>query len=410
MDLHAFTGIRYTGEAEAVGHHAVPPYDQIGPQQRTILHRDAVGFAHLTRPVPTATLAAHQRAAQTHRGWLERGTCQRESRPALYLYTIDLATGGSRLGLCGMVGLEEDTSPVIRPHEATVAKTVEERLGLLAETRLDLEPILLLVDDDGGLNEMLEVDRHHCPALAVHRDTGGNRHILQLLANPDRIREYRHLVGPAHGIIADGHHRYTVAQRWARREEVQAGTLATCKLAVLTSIASPGLQIDPIHRFLPAFEGDLDSPPGVSRQSLHDRDGRSLAASAASAPQPSFVVRTGAGRSELWTFNASRGESLPPDHLRHLAVGWLHNVVLPHWRLSAEAATDGTVKYRSDPDRLYSDLSRASSGVGIWLPPMTPRDFAQGVAGGSLMPPKSTRFLPKVVSGLVWAPHDGDID
>jgi uncharacterized protein (DUF1015 family) len=33
---------------------------------------------------------------------------------------------------------------------------------------------------------------------------------------------------------------------------------------------------------------------------------------------------------------------------------------------------------------------------------MSPRTFGDAIAAGQLMPPKSTRFLPKLVSGLVW--------
>ena len=40
------------------------------------------------------------------------------------------------------------------------------------------------------------------------------------------------------------------------------------------------------------------------------------------------------------------------------------------------------------------------------LPPMAPSEFAEAVAQGDLLPPKSTRFLPKMISGLVWVGHD----
>jgi uncharacterized protein (DUF1015 family) len=37
---------------------------------------------------------------------------------------------------------------------------------------------------------------------------------------------------------------------------------------------------------------------------------------------------------------------------------------------------------------------------------MSGESFARAMQGGSLLPPKSTRFLPKVASGLVWVGHD----
>jgi uncharacterized protein (DUF1015 family) len=40
---------------------------------------------------------------------------------------------------------------------------------------------------------------------------------------------------------------------------------------------------------------------------------------------------------------------------------------------------------------------------------MSPAQFAAAISHGDLLPPKSTRFLPKVFSGLVWAAHDSGL-
>jgi uncharacterized protein (DUF1015 family) len=37
---------------------------------------------------------------------------------------------------------------------------------------------------------------------------------------------------------------------------------------------------------------------------------------------------------------------------------------------------------------------------------MSAEAFALATRDGSVLPPKSTRFLPKLVSGLVWCGHD----
>jgi uncharacterized protein (DUF1015 family) len=40
---------------------------------------------------------------------------------------------------------------------------------------------------------------------------------------------------------------------------------------------------------------------------------------------------------------------------------------------------------------------------------MQPAAFAEAIADGQMLPAKSTRFLPKVMSGLVWADHDSKL-
>ena len=79
--------------------------------------------------------------------------------------------------------------------------------------------------------------------------------------------------------------------------------------------------------------------------------------------------------------------------------------VLPALGLPPEASTDGTVVYRAVPDELGEQVVAGDLGTGIFLPPMQPAEFAEAIADGAMLPPKSTRFLPKVMSGLVWADH-----
>jgi uncharacterized protein (DUF1015 family) len=92
-----------------------------------------------------------------------------------------------------------------------------------------------------------------------------------------------------------------------------------------------------------------------------------------------------------------------------LVVKIFQDAVLPALGLAPEAATDGTLVYRSDADTLYAQLERGELGTGFWLPPMRPADFAAAIAQGEELPPKSTRFLPKAMSGLVWSDHQSRV-
>ena len=403
MRIHAFSGTRFSDESQA-GPLAGPPYDQIDETLRVHLQRNPLHFAHLIRP--TGGDNPHRAAAMLHQEWLARGVLSTDENPALYPYEILLPDGRRRLGLGTLIGLEPETSEVIRPHEATVAKTVDERLSLLRETQIDLEPILVLADETGGLNQMLEEDIQSGNPMVEHQDSDGHLHRLFLIEDPARIADYQHLLAPCVGLIADGHHRYTVAHRYAQEEKIEGQVAAAAKLAVITSLASAGLEIDPIHRQL-SLPIDLESAAhlAISHRSIDSASGRSIAAAVAASPQPTIGVSVGE-RTELWGFDASTAPESLPDHLHHLAVGWLHGVVLPEIGLAPEAAVDGTISYRSDPDHLLAELRDGQATLGFWLPPMSGDDFARAMAGGQLLPPKSTRFLPKLASGLVWAGHN----
>jgi len=418
MRIYAFEGLTYgPGTAAERGRLAAPPYDQIDARRAEQLHAvDPHHFTWLTRPTAGALGDRYREAHRLHGEWLSEAFVRRAEAPSLYPYSIDLPDGGRRLGLTAMVGLEEPGSGVIRPHEETLAKPLADRLALLRATEVDLEPVLLLSDDDGMLDRLLREDLDGAAALVDHEDETGNRHRLFQLDGGDRIGRYRSCLGPAPSAIADGHHRYKVALQYAKEQGVLAaeadGLPATAgtKLAVITSLQSPALEIRPIHRALHDDPGLSQAASRVAaREAVDVADGTAFAdavAAAAADGGPAIGIVTRGDRPEVWRLDPSSAaaQTLSPG-ARRLAVALLHGDLLPGLGLPADAATDGTVVYRSDPDELWQMVQSGKVAVGIFLPPMEPTDFAAAIAGGEMLPPKSTRFLPKVVSGMVWSDH-----
>lgn len=404
MRIQAFQGVRYADVPDA-GALAAPPYDQIDDRLRDRFHRTPHHFVHLSRPVAGDGSDAPAHAAALHDAWLADGSLREDAEPALYANEIILPGGNRRLGLTALLGIEPPESPVIRPHEETLAKAIADRLELLRAMRVDLEPILLLADDGGALDELLATDCGIDPAVE-HRDADGNTHRLFPITDGARIARYRDTLADATGLIADGHHRYKVASLYAAERGAPPGSPAAGKLAVITSLASPALTIDPIHRAFteaPSLEPLL--PLVAGRQPLTEATGSATAAAVAAARQPALVTWPGGGRPEIWSLDAEHPELELSPARRQLAVAMLHFELLPRLGLAPQAATDGTVSYRSDAEALARALGDGDFSLGIFLPPMEPAAFAAALGEGGLLPPKSTRFLPKVVSGLVWARH-----
>jgi uncharacterized protein (DUF1015 family) len=395
MRIYAFEGLCYTSRAGDPDRLAAPPYDQINDAARDAFHaRSPHQFVHLTRPVDPQGGDPYAYAARLHQRWLSEGTVKREERPSLYPYVIELAGGGRRLGVLALVELAD--AKTIRPHEQTIAKPLADRLALLEAMRVDLEPALLVCEDQGRLDELVAADVAASTPLVRHVDADGHAHVLYRVDDPDRIALYRQTLDvPA--AIADGHHRYKVAQRFAAAHSPAPGSAAASKLAVVTSLDSPALTIDPIHRALktPIDPANLGALAACSAP-WKGTGGAAFAAAVAAAPQPALGVWVHGRTPEMLTLPS--GPSLVVEILQdriYLALG-----------LSPDASTDGTVVYRSNPEELYAQVASGELGTGFFLPPMKPSEFAAAIADGSLLPPKSTRFLPKVMSGLVWADHE----
>ncbi|HEY0781262.1 MAG TPA: DUF1015 domain-containing protein, partial [Thermoanaerobaculia bacterium] len=310
MRLFAFSGFRYAPAAGDAGPLIAPPYDQINETLRDRLQAvSPYQFAHLIKPLPGAAGDPYRAAADLHAGWLASGIVARDEAPALYPYTIELADGGRRLGVLALVGYEDPT--IIRPHEHTLDKPLADRLALLAATRIDLEPALLLAEDEGGLEALLAEDVATLPTLLEHRDADGHRHLLARVDDPARIARYRQAVAGRTAAIADGHHRYKVGQRFAKEHGLTSGA-AAAKLAVVTSMTSPALTIDPIHR---AFQEKIDLERTRSLTAtvtpFHGRSGGELASAIAAAPQPALGVWVHGRDPEIWQLGGAE-DGVPP--------------------------------------------------------------------------------------------------
>jgi uncharacterized protein (DUF1015 family) len=409
MRVFAFEGYRYRGDAAAAGAEAAPPYDQINAALRDRLHAQSPHqFAHLITPLAADGRDAYAEAAHLHEAWRSEGVVERDPEPSLYPYEIRLAGGGARLGLAALVGIEDPGARVIRAHEQTLDKPLADRLDLMRATRVDLEPALLLPDDGGALDTMLAEDVAGREPLADHRDAEGHHHRLFRFADPARIKRYRELLAPLPAAIADGHHRYKTATLYARETGAPRDSAAAAKLAVITSLQAENLTIDPIHRAL-REPHDLTSMHARlrSRATSSATTGADFAADVAAADQPAIGIWRHGGTPEIWGLDPALAPKSRTASAARLPVVLLAEGIFPALGLAASASTDGTVVYRSDPDELQRMVIAGEVALGFFLPPMSPNEFGAAIANGDLLPPKSTRFLPKVFSGLVWSGHDG---
>ena len=415
MKLYAFQGYRYNPARVDPAAQAAPPFDQIDEALRDRLHAQSPHqFARVTKPVGHGDLTPHEHSVALHSHWLASGVVARDDTPSLYPYAIAEPDGSSRLGLCALVGVEPGREGDLWPHEQTVAKSIAERLDLLRLSQVDIEPVFYLAEDDGTLERLLAEDcgGAAADALVSHTDPWTRDvHTLYRITGRERIGAYAAALAGARAAIADGHHRTQVAQTYAAEEGAASGTAAACKMVVLTSLASANLRIDPVHRGV-RVPVDREAMAGlpVRRETLDTTNGAGIAARVAAAAQPALALWfQGDDAPELWTLDPNAAPADMPGRKADLPASLLHHHLLKAAGVPIESATDGSIAYEADPEEIVALLKRREIAAGVFLPPMTPKQFALATEDGDLLPPKSTRFLPKLVSGLVWCGHDAKV-
>jgi uncharacterized protein (DUF1015 family) len=423
-DLRPFRAIRYTPAAGSPADLAAPPYDVIGPEEHLELCRRSphnivrLDLGERTSPLGNLPADWYGDAAMRLAAWQEEGILQTDPEPALYLYTQTFGhrdRSYRRKLVLGALRLEPYENGRVLPHENTLPGPKADRLRLMQATGANLSPILgFFPDDDGRVNDCLEAFSG-VPAAVDFTDGSAVRHELRVVTDRAAQEELSRLVAPRNLYIADGHHRYetSLAYQRLRREQAPAQQEPMpydYLLAACMSSADPGLVIRPTHRMV-RWEG-APWPAEVLRTAEEWFSVTPLAvgspeaaveAAAASGGIGPFVLyaggRLGYALLELRDESALSGCPYPASSAaRRLAATVFGHGFVPH---ALSPAVSVEVSYTSDSSTAVRSVGAGTHRLAALLPGVAVEQLMAVVNAGERMPPKSTYFWPKPLTGIV---------
>jgi uncharacterized protein (DUF1015 family) len=391
-----------------------PPYDVINEAQRAELAgRSPYNVVELDLPRDPDGGDPYAHAAKLLEQWTDEGILTRDSEPTIWALEQDYtAPDGSRLTRRGFLARVR-LAPYgdgIRPHERTQPGPKEDRLRLTRATRHNLSPIFALHPGDAW--------RHLEPALGDEpwgdvTDGDGTTHRVWRIENPAVHDAVATELAPGELLIADGHHRYETSLAYQR--EVGPGGPQDYVLMALVSLEDPGLTVFPTHRLISGLADD-----------------------------PAKQEALGTGLRELFEVEEVPADQLDPGGIEGVGVfGYMdsHHKQAFRLRLASNPALDRALAGRSEAYRtldaaileelvlkgilgMSAEDIAAKRGIGYtpsigdalakldagdhqaaFLLRPTPITQVREVAGaGETMPPKSTYFFPKLLTGLVFNP------
>jgi uncharacterized protein (DUF1015 family) len=400
MKIRPFRGYRFhaarVGDLAAV---VAPPYDQIGPETQATLY--AMSPWNIVRV--TLNRDSHAAARETLEAWRRDRVIDRDPTPAIYPYHQQYAMGGQSITRKGFIALGEVSDyaeRIVVPHERTHAGPKVDRLRLLEATQADVGLLFMLVDDPGGA-----IQRATEPSgspLVEARDLRGEIHRLWRVTEAAAVDRLRALMTDRSVIIADGHHRYETAVEYARRHPG-----ARDKLMAFFALDAPGLTILPNHRLVHDVDGfAVDRllagaarwfEIGPLRLPVALEPGTITVVAGSEPDGATLRLRPGASRQIAWPAPTSPA-------WRALTVSVLHEGLLkPLLDITDEKLDRKThVDYTADADEAIALVRKGRYQAGFLIPPTTPEELRAVVAGGEVLPQKSTHFYPKLLDGLVF--------
>ncbi len=409
-----------------------PPYDVIDPAMQGALYKQHpcnVIRLELNRPEPGDADPGdkYRRAAHFWKHWRLDGVLRQDPEETLYVYHQTFHWEGveyTRKGFLGRLRLEPFGTGQIFPHEATLSGPKADRLALFHACRANLSPIFGLYPDPTlGLQRQLD---DACipltPLLAT--DPLGVAHRLWPVTDRAIISAVREGMRDKPVFIADGHHRYETGLNY-QRELAANGELTdphappNFTMMNFVGMQDPGLQILPTHRLLQTtatlttqeLKHALEGPFHLEFMGLGEQGARDTwELIAAEGTQSAFGFGSAADRGWLYArlIDDRRMPELSGSHTadwQSLAVSRLHKLVLEHLlprRFPELAATSPTCQYVHRVDEVVTALHGGAAQLGCLIPPAT-IEHVELIAGHrETMPPKSTYFYPKLLTGLVF--------
>jgi uncharacterized protein (DUF1015 family) len=352
-------------------------------------------------------------AADTIEEWRMEGILRADREPALWALTQDfIAPDGAartRHAILARVRVEDYGPGRVRPHERTQPGPRQDRLDLTRATRHNLSPIFSLSSRDAW--PLVESATRGDPWGEVSDDEG-TVHRLWRVPEPDIHAAVAQELAQAELLIADGHHRYETAR--AYRDEV-GGEGAHCfTLMALTALEDPGLSVFPTHRLLDGFAGD-------SARQQHLREGLLELFEVDEVDEGGLDPASEEG---VGVFGYIDSHDRRPFRLRLKADGELDRLLdgkpEAYRRVDAViletlilrgvlgmseediAAKRGIGYAKSVPDSMA--MLDGAYDVAFILRPTPVEQVREVAAAGETMPPKSTYFFPKLLSGLIFNP------
>jgi uncharacterized protein (DUF1015 family) len=422
-DVRPFKALHYdlgkVGSLDAV---AAPPYDVIDAAARArLLERSPCNAVAIDLPKPfdpadpagDTSGDPYEKAARTIDAWRADGTLVADEEPSIWAlaqeYVAPDGTSHSRHAILARVRVEDYEGGGIRPHERTHPGPLRDRLELTRATGYNLSPIFSLSTEDAW--PLVE------PALTPEpwgeaTDETGTVNRVWRVADPEIHAAVCARLAGAELLIADGHHRYETAR--AYRDEIGGEGPHRYTLMALTGLDDPGLTVFPTHRLLSGFaEDDRQRRLGAGLRELFevseiaieeidpaDEDGVGVFGLYDSFHRQAYRLRL------RDVADLDRRLDGKPEPYRRLDSAILETLVLKG--LAGMDDDDIDERRGLEYAKSVADALAMVDGGGYDLAfiqrPVPVEQVRAVAATEENMPPKSTYFFPKVMTGIAFNP------
>ncbi len=391
-----------------------PPYDVIDADMRSeLVSRSPFNAVELDLPQAPEGADPYEHAGETLEGWTLQGILARDRAPALWALEQDY-TGPDG------VAAHPPRDPLPRPgdrlrprsHPSPRAHAAGAEGGPpAADPRHAPQPLADLLAPRGRRLAARRSAAAAGPPWAEATDADGIVNRVWRVEDPAAHAAVVAELGDRELLIADGHHRYETARTYA--DEIGGDGDHQHTLMSLTSLGDPGLTIFGYHRLLTELDEadrretlvrtahehfDVEEVP-LGEVDPAGEEGVGVFGYADAAFDTGFRLRLR---------DAAAMEAALPDRskaYRELDAAILEAIFLRGALGMSEADVEAKkgLAYTASADAARAALGERA-GAAFFMRPTPVEQVRAVAAAGETMPPKSTYFFPKLLTGIVFNP------
>lgn len=405
-EIIPFQGIRPT--AERAASIAALPYDVYSREEAAaVVAKNPQSFLCIDRPETNFDAcqdmygdAVYQKAHDLLWQWVEEGRFIKEDRRCFYIYELTMH-GRPQTGIVACASIDDYEKGVIRKHENTREDKEADRIRHVDSCNAQTGPIFLAYRARADINEVVERTKKEQQPLYAFTGGDGVFHRVFRIADEDDIAVIRRGFGALEELyIADGHHRAASAVRVGQnRRKAHPGYTGQEEFNYFLSVLFPHDQLmimdyNRVVRDLNGMSEELFLREIERRFQILKRQREPMAP----GKKGEFTMFLGG----CWYQCAFRGEDQKEDPVEGLDVSLLQQQLLaPVLGIENPKSSEridfvGGIRGLLELERRCMTDCKAAFAMY----PTSIEELFTVADAGRLMPPKSTWFEPKLLSGL----------
>lgn len=403
--IRAFRAVR--PKKEYAAQVAALPYDVMNSAEaRVKVQGNPLSFIHVDKAevdlpegIDLYSDAVYAKAAENLQKLSDEGVCFTEDAPKLYIYRQQW-NGVCQTGIVGCASVDDYLNGVIKRHELTRADKEEDRIRHVDTCDANTGPIFLAYRRSGAIDAVID----KVTALAPEYDFVSEGNVKNTVWVIDDAADIAAVTDGFRAVeslyIADGHHRAASAVKVAlKRREANPGYTGEEEFNFFLAVyfRADELKILDYNRL-------LKDTNGLSDEELFGRLGEVFAMEKSDKPvKPAARHTFGMFYKEQWyALTLKEGLADESDAVGSLDVSLLQKLVNEPIFGIGDPRTDKRIDFVGGI-RGLSELEkrcREDMALAFSMYPTSLDELMAIADAGEIMPPKSTWFEPKLLSGL----------